>query len=492
MVLTPLGAALIPVVLVVLWKGRRALFWATIVSIPFFFTRVVSVAGTNIRPFQIFGLLLILSYLPTWFEEAISGRKRHSWTTWFALTFIGVCLLSLIMPIFLSGAVDVAPVETPYPRYFAELQPLSVSLHNVTQLGYPFFGVLLFFALRRSIRGAVDVERIFRLYVAIAVVLAIYFVLYYVSQITGNRWMVEAFFSVVYGPTERLIFSEYDAIGGLLRPYSFVGEPGFSGAFLVYVFGFSIGSWIFSPTVYSKRRWAGWGVVLAVSLLLIVRSTTGFVGIVVALGTVGGIALFSTIYRGSLRLDRWRRATGTVLALTTLALVAVLAVEALMAIPVIELLVEQQLGKLMGKTGSGAIRLETLMHTIEEVFLVSPVLGVGYGSHVLPSLAGTLLGSTGLLGIVAFTGFNLSVVFRGIRYGIGANSVQTSALSVGAVVGLITLSVTLFVAKSLVSFVFGWYWLALAAVEGCCPRPQRRRGSAVHVNGTAPDTRVDP
>ena len=59
-VLPPLGYVVIPLGLFLFLRSRRQLFWATVISIPFFFTYVLDLSFTVVQPYQYFGVLLIL------------------------------------------------------------------------------------------------------------------------------------------------------------------------------------------------------------------------------------------------------------------------------------------------------------------------------------------------------------------------------------------------------------------------------------------------
>ena len=59
-IISPLGLILIPVGALLFVWSRRRLLWATVASIPFFFVVVLDLGFTLVKPFQYFGLLLVL------------------------------------------------------------------------------------------------------------------------------------------------------------------------------------------------------------------------------------------------------------------------------------------------------------------------------------------------------------------------------------------------------------------------------------------------
>ena len=58
--ISPIGYIIIPLGLFLFFKSRRQLFWATVASIPFFYTYVFDLSITLVQPYQYLGLLLIL------------------------------------------------------------------------------------------------------------------------------------------------------------------------------------------------------------------------------------------------------------------------------------------------------------------------------------------------------------------------------------------------------------------------------------------------
>jgi hypothetical protein len=102
-----------------------------------------------------------------------------------------------------------------------------------------------------------------------------------------------------------------------------------------------------------------------------------------------------------------------------------------------------------------------------EIFLQSPLLGVGYGSHRTSSLLTSLLSNVGLVGTMAFLWLNFAVFRRGLRACRGASDPGLASLAYALIVGMATLLPVMLIAKSMIALIHGWYWLLIAMLEGC-------------------------
>jgi O-antigen ligase len=122
--------------------------------------------------------------------------------------------------------------------------------------------------------------------------------------------------------------------------------------------------------------------------------------------------------------------------------------------------------KLFEEGGSGSVRLATVTSGVK-VFLSSPVLGVGYGSHRTGSLLTSLLSNVGILGTLAFFLFNVIVFRRGLRVCRNSDNRHLVSICYALLVSFSTLLPVMLIGKSIIALVQGWYWLLLALVEGC-------------------------
>jgi O-antigen ligase len=122
--------------------------------------------------------------------------------------------------------------------------------------------------------------------------------------------------------------------------------------------------------------------------------------------------------------------------------------------------------KIFEQEGSGAVRFATVVSGVE-VFLDSPILGVGFGSHRTASLLTSLLSNVGLVGTLAFLWFNIVIVRRAVRVCRRSRDPQLISVCYALLIAFGTLFPVMLIAKGMVALAQGWYWLILAMIETC-------------------------
>src|SRR5262249_5285757 len=100
-----------------------------------------------------------------------------------------------------------------------------------------------------------------------------------------------------------------------------------------------------------------------------------------------------------------------------------------------------------------------------EVFRASPLLGVGYGSHRTTALLTSLLTNVGLIGTFVFFWFNWELFRRALHVYRHTVDPTLAAVALATLIALATVLPVLMAASSIITLLFGWYWLLLAMME---------------------------
>jgi hypothetical protein len=458
----PLGYVVIPLGVLLFFKSRRQLFWATVASIPFFYTYVVDLSVTLVQPYQYFGVLLILRNV----LDLALGRDRRPWTisrtAAAAFLFLLVAYLSLFMPAVLRDTIYVLPMDTPYQEY-ENVEPLRFSIANVFQVAYPTFMVLMSLCLAREIRDLETLKNVVRVNVAACFAVIGFGLFHQIGMMLGLDPVVESAFRVVTGFSEvPRIYSTYNMIGPLPRMFSLAGEPGYTGSYLIFVFAIVLGlgyNVVGGGWRLKRRRLLELGLLFG---LIMTGSTTSYLGLVVLMLVLVALPkVFQLGERGS----RHRSALKFTTFFVVTAVLVLLAAPIVLETSYVDYVYETHYAKLFLQEGSGSVRSITVRSGVE-VFLQSPLLGVGYGSHRTSSLLTSLLSNVGLAGTLAFLWFNAVVFRRGLRACRRSSNPGLTSMAYALLVGLGTLLPVMLIAKSMIALIHGWYWLLVAMLEG--------------------------
>ena len=459
--ISPVGYILIPVALILFVRGRRALLWATLVFVPFTALQVVDIGITTIAGFQFFGVLFILRCLVDSVWSGTSGFKVSK-ANGLAALFLLVCFASISMAILKAGTVEVyTETQGRWTDIVSNSGPLRLSSFNFTQVLYPTFGVLLFHFLVRELRSPADLKKTVNILVWGALITAGFSIaagiLFTLGQ--GNTyWGVLNLFKA--GPLAGVGGPQISSVGEFVRTYTPAGEPGLTAMTLLLGLGLVVGSMVRrqtgnSPLVRAPRLKLS---VIALALLFN-GSTTGYLGgaLLIAWGVV------APWYVGVRGIHSLRPL------LYAAAGVAVVAVAGTMiqvsGLSFYEWLTEYHLAKVQGEgVGSGQIRAYVTWYSLTEVFLASPLLGVGYGSHLSLSLITFLLANVGLVGFGVFLVF-LFVVFRNATAAACKAQGPLGTVAFASVLLFVPFFATLFVAKATSGMNYGATWTVIALAE---------------------------
>ncbi|UCF19440.1 MAG: hypothetical protein JSU87_16195 [Gemmatimonadota bacterium] len=485
MKITAAGLILIPLSFVLFAQGSRRLFWATVSSAPFFAVRLISIPlfsslGT---PFMWFGALFLLRKL---LDAALRGRAQLALpkeAVWLA-AFLALSALSLFMPAMLRDSVSVVSLETTFKEYAWE--PLRFQRNNLTQLAYPFFMSALFLALYSEMRKVEQVRRVVRTLIVGGLVLLGSGFFYQATTAVGALGLRDAVFQLVFGePAPELDF----AFWLFPRMYSLAGEPGYTSAFLTMILGPVVLGTFATAGASGGDRVRGRGLLIGLVLtgLVLTGGTTGILGLA---------AFFLAFWPIAWLAKRWRRQSGgqvfrsawirTTVLLVAVGLVFAVGVGVVAKVSFTQWMFQTHIGKLMASedvAGSGFFRLQTTLAGFA-LFLESPLLGVGYGSHRTTTLLASLLSNVGILATGAFILFNLGLILGCLRVVKRTASVETATLAAGLTASMTAFIGTALVAKGMETLLFGFYWVVLAAMAAMIRLQRDRPPTAPHSQAT--------
>jgi len=461
--ISPIGYIIIPLGLFLFFKSRRQLFWATVASIPFFYTYVFDLSITLVQPYQYLGLLLILRNV---IDLSLGGGQRRysiSPTTAAVLLFLFVIYLSLLMPAVLQDTIYVVSAETPYQEY-ENVELLRFRVQNLFQVTYPTFMVVLFLCLVTDIRDLRDLKNVVRLNVASSFVVIGFGLFHQMGMVMGMEPMVEAAFRLVTGFSEvPRIYSTYNMIGPIPRMFSLTGEPGYTGSYLVFVFAIVLAlSYNVVGTGWRLKR-AHFVLLFLLFGLMMTGSTTSYLGLCLL---VVVLMVFPKLWRLGTRGSRQRSTLGFTMFFAVTAFVILLAAPIVLETSYLDYVYTTHYTKLFLQEGSGSVRSMTVQSGVQ-VFLQSPILGVGYGSHRTASLLTSLLSNVGAVGTLAFLWFNALIFRRGLRVCRRSANPELVSISYALLISLATLLSAMLIGKSIIALIHGWYWLLLAMQEAC-------------------------
>jgi hypothetical protein len=434
--------------------------WTTLAFVPFTGLHVVDIGITTIVGFQFFGVLFILRCLidDVWSEKrGLKVSKANG----LAALFLFVCFSSMSMAILKAGTVEVyTETQGRWTDIVSNSGPLRLSSFNFTQVLYPTFGVLLFHFLVRELRSPADLKKTVNILVWGALITAGFSVaagiLFTLGQ--GNTyWGVLNLFTA--GPLAGVGSPQISSVGEFVRTYTPAGEPGFTAMTLLLGLGLVVGSMVrrqmgSTPLIRAPRLKLS-----ALALALFFNgSTTGYFGgaLLIAWGVVAPWYIGG---RGVHSLRPLLYAAGGVAAVAVAGTMIQVS-----GISFYEWVTEYHLAKVQGESGSGQIRAYVTWYSLTEVFLASPLLGVGYGSHLSLSLVTFLLANVGLVGFGVFLMF-LFVVFRNATTAARKARGPLGTVAFASVLLFVPFFATLFVAKATSGMNYGATWTVIALAE---------------------------
>ncbi len=393
MEVTAIGWILIPLGFWLYLFSPARLYPFTVFSIFFSATAVVNVGSagsySGLQATMFFGALWMVSEI-----SEIRGR-RHTNTrpeikrpVTRLVIFLGIVVLSLIMPIWISRGITIDSPEFANPESTA----LQFTFRYITQAAYIAYGVCLaiFVAFKN-----VDVQE-FKRSLRILTISGIFISLWGFFQFSCNLLGIEypAYIFNTSKAESAQGFTQELADLGVQRVSSVTTEPSVFAQCLLVILVFVLFAVVSSKPLISKG-WDRFALVVILGGLLVSTSTTAYVGIAV----LAVLCIPAFLYIHILR-PRHALVMGLFAGALAMAYFAYGTVQ--------DLVGSMLVGK--GESYSAMARLLSVLMA-RDYFLQYPILGLGWGSVTSDDLIFKLLSNTGILGFLSFSVF-LITVFR--------------------------------------------------------------------------------
>lgn len=429
---------------------------------PFFDFDVFSIGGLRFSLFYIFGSVLIAKYLlMALFQYRIFSFGGLS--PYFLLAFVLFSVLSFYTVLFAPGGINVVPMTTHFLEY-DQYEPLVFRLSNLTSLFKLVFVVLVFFVIVAELRKhSNDMHR----YVANMML---------GGGIVFMSGLILQLSLFLFGPNAAVLYTQLfhadfqagdilarvinnNSFGDFPRMYSLAGEPSFTGNLFVFLLCIQFVI-LFSGRISGdfglsfRHKWLFFYMFLLG--IALTGSTTAYLGLATMLFLYLLLLVFG--YLPGPQLSGKVKMTIVISILFLLPLLILLVIES----GSVDYLVDTHIAKVSESSGSGSVRLRTIESSYE-VFLNSPFIGVGLGSHRSTSLGLFLLSNIGVFGLGSFLFFIGSLLLGNNRYLFNGLTMTSNK----GIIGGLKLSIPVWVIISMIAIpylaiTFAWFWLAAA------------------------------
>jgi O-antigen ligase len=400
MEITPIGWVLLALGAAFLFVAPSFLYPLMVFFLPFSATALANLgsadSSSGVQASMFFGTLWMLRELPKFGQYlTVLGKENLRPPVRRLTLFVGVVVLSLVMPIWINGHLVIESSELAD----SGSAPLQFSVKHITQTFYLVYGVLL--AMLVAVKN-VDVDQLrrsLRIFLISAVFVSLWGFFQFVCPMLNLEY--PAYIFNTSASESAAGYTQQFRDLGLQRISSVATEPSMFAQCMLVAAVIALFAIISERPLISKTcdRFA---VGVIVGALLLSTSATAYVG----LGAIVGVYVLSL---WALKVLRARYV------FTVFAFGGMLLYMFLMSVPVQDLVESLVLGK--GESYSALSRLNSIL-LARNYFLQYPLLGVGWGSVTSHDLVFRLLSNTGIFGLIAFALFlvtGLTGLFRAAR-----------------------------------------------------------------------------
>lgn len=400
----------------------------TVFAIPFTATSLLNTqSGVPLSPLQFFGALFIVRHMLTSKIVRIRKLSYPDHSKLLLILFLGVVILSMIMPLIIDGRLLVSSNQ------LTDLydEPLRLTVHNVKNPFPVIFGVILSICLIQKNNTTEKIRSTMKVYVIAGVFVSLWGYFQFLCNSVLNIEYPTFLFNNAVLESMQGYASQIEVGGDLYsRISSVTHEASIFSKYMLTVLPIMVVSvWLRRPLFSISRDKIVLSILIGV--LILTTSATAYLGIVCLL-------LVTAIILGRLHLIGWRWVTYVGCAGILFALLYSTS-------PVFQNIADDAL-ILKYESGSALDRTLSIVNSWE-YFKQYPVLGVGWAVVTSHSLLTFLLVSTGIVGFATFFMLIFYVIHRSLQTlgkfnpngGVPGGSVLV--LGAGLVVGLITLVV---------------------------------------------------
>lgn len=443
MILVYPSAILVFPVFIALLIKRNWIKWIVILTIPFMSLKLFVFAGHYFTLPEVAILILGIERLYEW--------SRNDTVIYFEKTTLLLGFSFLILGTFSSLYLFTFPPDTVLTHPFNSgaldrflIVKMMYTKNNITQSLLRIFTFISIFLLSLSFSKN-EIENSVAILVPCGILVGAVGILYQLFYLADNVYLIHYAnsFGFISWKTLRPFY------GSIPRYYSLPGEPGSTAHYLLFLLGITVPLAISGDGSILTKKNAQISSILLLVFIVLSGSGTGFGGLIILTGI-----LFTYYILIKQDADSIATHISTVFA-GGIVLLAILYLIAPDPLRMLEYIFE----KLNFATGSGTLRARYILLSYD-IFTNRPIIGFGFGSHYGASVFGTVLVSTGFLGLLLYLSFHGIIIRDLIRINQSVKTERrTSILALSFMVSLATLFGTMLFAKSITATLFPWYLL---------------------------------
>ncbi|MCM8807768.1 MAG: hypothetical protein NC926_07510 [Candidatus Omnitrophica bacterium] len=441
MEITLIGFIFIPLGIIFLLLMPRWLYGLMVFFIPFSATAVmnIEVSGrtSGFPVWMFFGTLWMISFILNTlktFSIRLGGINNNG--TILLLLFVVVAIISLIMPISLSGSLYIEST------LLSESLPLEFRLKHITQILYLILGALIAILIARENSNEHEITKSIKIYVISAIFVSLWGFLQFACYKIGIPY--PTIFNNSATESARGYLQEFVDIN-VKRISSVTVEPSIFAKYLLTVIPFVLIAVVRHQTIFGSIR-DKISLLIFFLILFLSTSASGYIGLFFLI-LLTGFVLGMT---GLLRISYMVYGIGIQIILL-IVLFNVLGFNDVFKIVLLEKL-----------TTYSALERARSVEIAWNYFLLYPILGIGWGSITSHDLVVKLLSNTGLLGFLTFSFFILYLLRQNFYCFIKYKYEQANILFLWSTATFVSLSTE--IAISVVTgfdFVFGHFWFII-------------------------------
>lgn len=444
-------------------KKKWFTYWF-VFSNTLFYTSVLTIGDFPIRPYHISTIVMFLVYVRGDLFKRISLKEKDSASLVLFLAWVYITFLFS----FLLTNIDVIPSDQEMSDY-VNLQKLHVTWGSLSQTIFPLFGIFSFFVVKAYIKNKQDIKNFTRGYVLSFIPLVITVsILFVFRNVTHSSGLTQAFFAFINPTyTRNVAGNQWGSIGDIARTFTYLGEASYTAKYYLIMASLFGGLLLYKKNSIKQKSFYLLIILLLIILIIVLGSTTGYVGFFI-LAFIMGFLHFR--YKKALPVTTIKGNSDFIIMIIFFGIICIIPLVIIFNDQIsffANYLLVNHVDKIEGDSASGVARLNTNLIALN-VFLKSPIFGVGYGHNRTNSYFTFLLSNVGIVGFCLMNFFCLYLIIMPLK----KLKNMPEDLKLHCMIYVIMFAITYiinFSFSSTVAIAFGWVWTN-AAILGSLVR----------------------
>jgi len=418
-----------------------------------FATSVFNIGEFVVKPFYVSTILMFIVFVRGKLFTRNSFKEKDSssifiFLIWIYITFLFTFLLTNIKVI--SSDQEMSD--------YGDLKMLHVTWGSLSQTLFPLFGIFSFFVIKAYIKTQQDIKDFTKGYVLSFIPLFITVcILFTLRNIVHAPTLLQGFFAFINPSYSRNVAgNQWGAIGDISRTFTYIGEPSYTAKYYLIMISLFSGLLLYTKNSSSRKSWYIIINLLIFVMIIVLGSTTGYVGYLILAAIIG----FLFFRYKHLFINNGIKQNSNFIALTFILgfiiIIPLLIIFYQQISYFVNYLLVNHVDKIEGDTGSGVARLNTNIIAFE-VFLKSPIFGVGYGHNRTNSYFTFLLSNVGIVGFILMNFFCLYLIVMPLKK-LKNMPIDLKTYGIIYVTMFIITYLINFAFSSTVAIAFGWFW----------------------------------